>query len=243
VLRAVARSWNSGRSVELLRCRFQFRNSQEEAPMGLFTRDIHSLEDLYQHGLQDIYYAENQIVKSLPKMIETAPDGELKRGLQQHLRETQDQVRRLEQVFKLHEQDARGDKCPAIDGIIQEGDDLMGNVDDQATLGVGIIAAAQAVEHYEITRYGALIAWAKELGHRHDVPLLTRTLNEEKATDKKLTALAERRINPRSDKGAARGTSHRRRRTSGSSHRAAASRRKTSTSKASTKKKTHRRRA
>jgi ferritin-like metal-binding protein YciE len=211
--------------------------------MGLFTKDIHSLEDLYQHGLQDIYYAENQIVKSLPKMIETAPDGELKRGLQQHLRETQDQVRRLEQVFKLHEQDARGDKCPAIDGIIQEGDDLMGNVDDQATLGAGIIAAAQAVEHYEITRYGALIAWAKELGHRHDVPLLTRTLNEEKATDKKLTALAERRVNPRSEKGSARGAGHGRRRTSGSSHRAAASRRKTSTSKASTKKKTHRRRA
>jgi ferritin-like metal-binding protein YciE len=220
---------------------FSFRNSQEEAPMGLFTKDIHSLEDLYQHGLQDIYYAENQIVKSLPKMIETAPHGELKRGLQQHLRETQDQVRRLEQVFKLHAQDARGDKCPAIDGIIQEGDDLMGNVDDQDTLGAGIIAAAQAVEHYEITRYGALIAWAKELGHRHDVPLLTRTLNEEKATDKKLTALAERRINPRSEKGTARG-GHARRRASRSSNRAAASRRKTG-SKAGGKKKASARRA
>jgi ferritin-like metal-binding protein YciE len=211
--------------------------------MGLFTKDIHSLEDLYQHGLQDIYYAENQIVKSLPKMIETAPHGELKRGLQQHLRETQDQVRRLEQVFKLHAQDARGDKCPAIDGIIQEGDDLMGNVDDQDTLGAGIIAAAQAVEHYEITRYGALIAWAKELGHRHDVPLLTRTLNEEKATDKKLTALAERRINPRSGKATARGAGHARRRASRSSNRAAASRRKTSASKAGGKKKASARRA
>jgi ferritin-like metal-binding protein YciE len=195
--------------------------------MGLFTRDIHSLEDLYQHGLQDIYYAENQIVKSLPKMIENARDGELKRGLQQHLRETQEQVRRLQQVFKLHDQEASGDKCPAIDGIIQEGDDLMGNVDDTDTLGACLIAAAQAVEHYEITRYGALIAWAKELGHRHDVPLLTRTLNEEKATDKKLTALAERRVNPRSDKG----TAHARRGSASSKRRAAASRRKTGSKK------------
>jgi ferritin-like metal-binding protein YciE len=206
--------------------------------MGLFTRDIHSLEDLYHHGLQDIYYAENQIVKSLPKMIENARDGELKRGLQQHLRETQEQVRRLEQVFKLHDQEASGDKCPAIDGIIQEGDDLMGNVDDTDTLGAGLIAAAQAVEHYEITRYGALIAWAKELGHRHDVPLLTRTLNEEKATDKKLTALAERRVNPRSEKG----TAHARRGSARSNRRAAASRRKTGT-KTGNKKKASARRA
>jgi ferritin-like metal-binding protein YciE len=212
-------------------------NRQEETPMGMFTKDIHSLEDLYQHGLQDIFYAENQIVKALPKMIENATDGELKRGLQQHLRETQEQVRRLEQVFKLHEQEASGDKCPAIDGIIREGDDLMGNVDDQPTLGAGIIAAAQAVEHYEITRYGALISWAKELGHRRDVPLLTRTLNEEKATDKKLTTLAERRLNPRSDKGAPKGNSQARRQASRSPQRAAASRRKTSTKRTSTKKK------
>ena len=199
--------------------------------MGLFSKDIHSLGDLYQHGLHDIYYAEKQIVASLPKMIENARDAELKRGLQQHLRETHEQVRRLEQVFKLHGQEPSGDKCPAIDGILQEGDDLMGNVDDQATLGAGMIAAAQAVEHYEITRYGALIAWAKELGHRRDVPLLARTLKEEKATDKKLTALAERRVNPRSDKGTAGRRSHAGRRSSASPRRAAASRAKTSSKK------------
>ncbi len=200
--------------------------------MGLFSKDIHSLEDLYQHGLHDIYYAENQIAKSLPKMIENARDAELKRGLQQHLRETQEQVRRLEQVFKLHGQEASGDKCPAIDGIIQEGDELMGNVDDLDTLGAGIIAAAQAVEHYEITRYGALIAWARELGHRRDVPLLTRTLNEEKATDKKLTKMAERRLNPRSGKtGTRRAGRARRRASSGSTERAAASRGKASSNK------------
>jgi ferritin-like metal-binding protein YciE len=218
-------------------------SDQEEATMGLFSKDIHSLEDLYHHGLKDIYYAENQIVKSLPKMIENASDGELKRGLQQHLRETQEQVRRLQQVFKLHDQDPSGDKCPAIDGIIQEGDDLMGNVDDQDTLGAGLIAAAQAVEHYEITRYGALIAWAKELGHRQDATLLGRTLNEEKATDKKLTALAERRVNPRSQKGGTMGRSDAGRRTSSSTGRAAASRRKTTTKKTTAKKKASSRRA
>jgi ferritin-like metal-binding protein YciE len=128
--------------------------------MGLFSKDIKTFEDLYKHGLQDIYYAENQIVKSLPTMIDNASDPELKRGLQQHLRETQEQVKRLEQVFKLHDETPSGTKCPAIDGIIDEGSDLIGEVEDKAVLNVGLIAAAQAVEHYEITRYGALIAWA-----------------------------------------------------------------------------------
>jgi hypothetical protein len=113
----------------------------------------------------------------------------------------------------------------------------MGNVDDQETLAAGLIAAAQAVEHYEITRYGALIAWAKELGHRQDATLLGRTLTEEKATDKKLTALAERRVNPRSQKGGATGRSHAGRRTSGSTGRAAARRRKTTTKKTTSRKK------
>lgn len=136
--------------------------------MGLFSKDIKNLEDLYQHGLKDIYYAENQIVKSLPDMIENATNAELKRGLQHHLQETKEQVKRLEQVFALHGEQPSGTKCPAIDGIIKEGGDLMGEVEDKAVLNVGIIAAAQAVEHYEITRYGALIAWARELGHGED---------------------------------------------------------------------------
>jgi ferritin-like metal-binding protein YciE len=173
--------------------------------MGLFSKDISSLEDLYKHGLQDMYYAENQIVKSLPAMIDKATHAELKRGLQQHLRETEEQVHRLEQVFQLHGEEASGEKCPAMDGIIKEGEDLMGEVDDEDVLSAGIIAAAQAVEHYEITRYGALIAWAKELGRNRDAALLVRNLNEEKAADKKLTALAEQRVNPKSAKGVERG--------------------------------------
>jgi ferritin-like metal-binding protein YciE len=168
--------------------------------MGLFSKDIKNLADLYKHGLQDIYYAENQIVKSLPAMIENATDAELKRGLRAHLKETEEQVKRLEQVFKLHDEEPSGTKCPAIDGIIKEGDDLMGEVEDKAVLNVGIVAAAQAVEHYEITRYGALIAWAKELGHGRDAAILVRNLNEEKAADKKLTALAKQRVNPKSEK-------------------------------------------
>jgi ferritin-like metal-binding protein YciE len=167
--------------------------------MGMFSKDIKSLEDLYKHGLQDLYYAENQILKALPKLIDNAADARLKQGLQQHLGETENQVKRLEQVFELHGEDASGTKCPAIDGIIKEGDDLMGEVEGEEVMGVGIVAAAQAVEHYEITRYGALIAWAKELGHRQDAAILARNLEEEKAADRKLTAIAERRVNPQAE--------------------------------------------
>jgi len=172
--------------------------------MGLFSKDIKNLEDLYQHGLKDIYYAENQIVKSLPDMIENATNAELKRGLQHHLGETKEQVKRLEQVFALHGEQPSGTKCPAIDGIIKEGGDLMGEVEDKAVLNVGIIAAAQAVEHYEITRYGALIAWARDLGHREDAAILMRNLREEKAADKTLSAVAEQRLNPASARRAGR---------------------------------------
>jgi ferritin-like metal-binding protein YciE len=199
--------------------------------MGLFSKEIASLEDLYQHGLHDIYYAENQIVKALPGMIEKATPAELKRGLEQHLKETEEQVRRLEQVFQLHDEEPSGEKCPGIEGIIQEGEELMGQVDDENVLSVGIIAAAQAVEHYEITRYGALIAWAKELGHNRDASLLARSLKEEKAADKKLTAIAEKRVNPKSARGTERRTSQNRtsrasKARSSSGRRAAASRRK-----------------
>jgi ferritin-like metal-binding protein YciE len=165
--------------------------------MGLFSKDIKTLEDLYTHGLQDIYYAENQILKSLPTMIEAATNTELRRGLEQHLKETEGQVTRLQEIFAVHGEEPSGTKCPAIDGILKEGDDLMGEVEDPEVLSVGIVAAAQAVEHYEITRYGALIAWAQELGHAGDAALLERTLREEKAADKKLTSLAEARINPK----------------------------------------------
>jgi ferritin-like metal-binding protein YciE len=163
--------------------------------MGLFSRDIKTMDDLFVHTLRDIYYAENQIVKSLPDMIEKADDPQLKQGLQTHLRETENHVKRLDQVFRLHGVEAKGVDCPAIDGIIEEAEDVAGEVDDKAVLDAAIIAAAQAVEHYEITRYGSLIAWATQLGRNDCASLLEQNLDEEKAADKKLTALAESKVN------------------------------------------------
>jgi ferritin-like metal-binding protein YciE len=168
--------------------------------MGFFTKDIKTMNDLFMHGLKDLYYAENQIAKSLPDMIEKATNPQLRAGFEKHLKETDGQIARLEQVFEMLEAEAKGDKCPAIDGILKEGRDLMGEIDDEDVMNVGLIAAAQAVEHYEITRYGALIAWASELGRGDCIPLLRASLAEEKATDQKLTSLAERRVNPEGEK-------------------------------------------
>ena len=168
--------------------------------MGLFSKDIKNLEDLYQHGLKDIYYAENQIMKSLPAMIEKATNEQLRAGFEKHLAETEGQVHRLRQVFELLETEPKGDKCPAIEGILKEGRDLMSEIGDEDVMNVGLVAAAQAVEHYEITRYGALIAWATELGRTDVVPMFKANLAEEKATDQKLTQLAERRVNPKAEK-------------------------------------------
>jgi ferritin-like metal-binding protein YciE len=168
--------------------------------MGFFSKDIKTMDDLFMHGLKDLYYAENQIAKSLPDMIEKATNAQLRAGFKKHLSETEDQINRLRQVFELLDAEAKGDKCPAIDGILKEGSDLIGEIGDEDVMNVGLIAAAQAVEHYEITRYGALIAWATELGRNDCIPLLKASLNEEKATDQKLTAMAERRINPQGDK-------------------------------------------
>ncbi|HEY0440888.1 MAG TPA: ferritin-like domain-containing protein [Xanthobacteraceae bacterium] len=163
--------------------------------MGWFSKDIQTMDDLFLHTLQDIYYAENQIAKSLPDMIEKASDAQLKNGFKTHLTETKEQIKRLEQVFgKLGEQ-PQGVDCPAIDGIIEEANEIAGEVEDQQVLNAALIAAAQAVEHYEITRYGTLIAWAEQLGRNEVVPLLQKNLDEEKATDKKLTALAESKVN------------------------------------------------
>jgi ferritin-like metal-binding protein YciE len=163
--------------------------------MGLFSKDIKNMDDLFVHTLRDIYYAENQIVKALPDMIEKASDAQLKQGFQNHLRETQNHVKRLEQVFKLAGKQASGVDCPAIDGIIEEANDVAGEVEQKTVLDAALIAAAQAVEHYEMTRYGSLIAWAKQLGHTDCVSLLQQTLDEEKATDKKLTQMAESSVN------------------------------------------------
>lgn len=163
--------------------------------MGLFTKDIKSMDDLFIHQLKDIYYAEQRITKSLPKMIDKATSPELKQGFQTHLTETENQIRRLEQVFRMHGTEPKAVTCPAIDGILSEADDIAGDVADKEVLDAALAAAAQAVEHYEITRYGTLIAWARELGRADCAEVLRQTLEEEKATDHKLTQLAESRIN------------------------------------------------
>jgi len=170
--------------------------SKKGRAMGLFTKDIKTMDDLFMHTLQDIYYAENKIIQSLPQMIDTASNPQLKQGLKSHLGETKNHVKRLEQVFKMQGQKPRSIDCPAIDGIVEEAEDVTGEVEDVDVLDAAIVAAAQAVEHYEITRYGSLIAWAKQLGRAECVSLLEQTLDEEKAADKKLTAVAESKVNP-----------------------------------------------
>jgi ferritin-like metal-binding protein YciE len=161
--------------------------------MGLFSKDIQNMDDLLLHGLQDIYYAENQIVKALPKLIDKATNRDLTKGLKDHLQETKKQIERLEQVFKKLGKETEGVKCPAIDGLIEEGDEIAGEVADKEVLDAAIVGAAQAVEHYEIARYGTLIAWADSLGHDDIVSFLNTNLKEEKAADKKLSTVALRK--------------------------------------------------
>lgn len=165
--------------------------------MGLFTRDIQTFGDLFEHQLEDIYYAEQQITKALPKMIEKATAPELKQGFEMHLRETEGQIERLERVFATLNMEAKGTSCPAIDGIIKEANEVAGEIADKEVLDAALVASAQAVEHYEISRYGTLIAWARLLGRDDVVPLLEETLAEEKATDEKLNQLSLDRINRR----------------------------------------------
>ena len=126
--------------------------------MGLFSKDIKTMEDLLLHTLQDIYYAEHQIIASLPKLIEKATNRDLTQGLKEHLEETKKQIERLDQVFKKLGKPSQGTQCPGIDGLIREADDVAGEVEDKQVLDAAIVAAAQAVEHYEIARYGTLIA-------------------------------------------------------------------------------------
>jgi ferritin-like metal-binding protein YciE len=161
--------------------------------MGLFTKDIETMDDLLLLGLKDIYYAENRIVKSLPKLIEKATNRDLTKGLQEHLEETKNQITRLDQVFKKLGQEPKGVQCPAIDGLISEADEVAGEVADKDVLDAAIIGSAQAVEHYEIARYGTLIAWSESAGHDDIVRLLNTNLNEEKAADKKLSSVALRK--------------------------------------------------
>lgn len=161
--------------------------------MGFFTKDIKTMDDLLIHGLQDIYYAEQQILKSLPKMIEKATNRDLITGLKGHLEETNKQVERLEKAFEKLGKKPSATQCPAIDGIIQEADATAGEIEDKAVLDAAIVANAQAVEHYEMCRYGTLIAWAEELGHDEIVRFLATNLNEEKAANSKLSTVALRK--------------------------------------------------
>ncbi len=163
--------------------------------MGFFSKDIETLDDLFVHTLRDIYYAEKQIEKALPKMIDKATDPKLKAGFEKHLRETAGHIARVEEVFEMHGVTAKQVRCPAIDGILEEADELAGDIADKQVLDAGLIAAAQAVEHYEITRYGTLMAWAKQLGRNDCAAVLEKNLKEEQATDKALTSMAEGSIN------------------------------------------------
>ncbi|WP_420101725.1 ferritin-like domain-containing protein [Bosea sp. (in: a-proteobacteria)] len=165
--------------------------------MGWFSKDIATMDDLFVHTLRDIYYAEHQITKALPDMIAKATAPELKQGFEMHLRETEGQIERLRQVFRQHGVEEKGVTCPAIDGIISEANEIAGEVEDKQVLDAALIAAAQAVEHYEITRYGTLVAWAKQLGREDCAALLQQNLDEEAATDEKLTSLATGGINRR----------------------------------------------
>jgi ferritin-like metal-binding protein YciE len=154
-----------------------------------------NLQELFVHTLKDIYYAENQIAKALPKMAEKATAAGLRKGFEEHLKETKVQIKRLEEIFALCGEKPKGEKCPAIDGILEEGSELMHEIADEVTRDAGMIAAAQAVEHYEIARYGALVAWAGQLGMTDVRNILRDTLAEEKDTDAKLTRLAEDKLN------------------------------------------------
>jgi ferritin-like metal-binding protein YciE len=150
-----------------------------------------TLEDLFVDTLKDIYYAEKRILKSLPKMAKGAQSPKLRKGFEKHLTQTEGQIERLEQVFEIFGQPARGKKCEAIEGIIAEGEEIMREYKGTAALDAGLISSAQAVEHYEITRYGTLRRWAEMLGRRNAASLLDRSLKEESQTDEQLNMIAE----------------------------------------------------
>lgn len=162
-----------------------------------------TLEDLFHETLKDIYYAERKILKALPKMARGAQDEKLKAAFLQHKEETEGQVERLQQVFEIIGKRPRAKTCPAIDGIVEEGEEIMEEFKGSPALDAGLLAAAQAVEHYEISRYGTLRAWAQQLGYQDAVKLLDETLAEESKTDESLTQLAEKAVNAAAQKKAA----------------------------------------
>jgi len=154
------------------------------------------LKALFLHQLKDTYFAENAILKALPQMAEAAESEELRGAFAVHLKETEGQVRRLEHIFEIVGEKPEGIPCKAIQGIIEEGQEILQAFEDGEALDAGLIAAAQAVEHYEIARYGTLLAWAKQLGLSEAEGLIEETLVEEENTDQVLSELAEDAINP-----------------------------------------------
>jgi len=156
---------------------------------------VTTMEDLFLDEIRDLYDAEKQLTKALPKMAKAASSQELKKALEDHLRETQNQVERLEQVFDMLEQKATGKKCAAMAGLVKEGQEMVASTSDAAVRDAGIIAAAQKVEHYEISGYGSARTFAQLLRHEDVATLLEETLNEEKMADRKLNDIAESQVN------------------------------------------------
>jgi ferritin-like metal-binding protein YciE len=154
-----------------------------------------TMEDMFHALLQDVYFAEKQLTKALPKMAKEADDSELKKAFSDHLKETEGHIERLEKAFDMIDKPARGKKCEAIIGIIEEGKEVIEEADDEQILDAGLIASGQAAEHYEIARYGTLCAWAKLLGKPQIAHLLHETLEEEKNADELLTRIAEKSVN------------------------------------------------
>jgi ferritin-like metal-binding protein YciE len=157
------------------------------------------LDELFHEGLKDIYFAEKKILVALPKMKKAAQSEDLAAAFEKHIAETEEQVERLEQVFELIEEKPKGKNCPAIMGIIEEGEEIIKEYKGSPALDAGLLSAAQAVEHYEISRYGTLKAWAKELGMTQAMKLLDETLKEEVKTDESLSEIAETAINQQAE--------------------------------------------
>lgn len=151
-----------------------------------------SLHDVYLQELRDLYHAEKQILKALPKVIESSTSADLRNALSNHLKETEGQVTRLEQVFKLHNEEPKAETCEGMKGILAEGEDILGHDENLQVRDAGIAAACQKVEHYEIASYGAVRTWAEQMGHNQAARLLQQTLDEEKKADQKLTEIAKK---------------------------------------------------
>jgi ferritin-like metal-binding protein YciE len=183
IIGTVLRRWAFGLMID---------PSRPERTMAKKERD---LNDLFLDGLKDIYFAEKKILTALPKMAKAAQSEQLSAAFEKHLGQTEEQVSRLEKVFDLMDQKAQGKTCPAIIGLIDEGQEIMEEYKNTNALDAGLLSAAQAVEHYEIARYGTLKTWAQELGMNEAVRLLATTLEEEKQTDVDLTKLAESAVN------------------------------------------------